>query len=244
MAVNTLAEGSILNEARIHNITRNYVPQLVEQRAREVVRLGGNALTNEECLLAVLFCDIAGFTAYVENNEKEESVIHTLNLILGRIAKVVKQHDGMIDKFMGDCVMALFRNPHHAILAALDIHKHSHDLNRLRMRAGKDLLLLRIGIHWGKVVIGNVGFSGRLDWTTIGDVVNTAARLEKNCPPGAVLISQALYETIAHLDHPSIRYSPVFYLKLKGKRKKQAVRYVEINEPSVRDISIIMPPQG
>jgi adenylate cyclase len=224
---NTLAEGSILNEARIHNITRHYVPQLVEQKAREIVRLGGNELTNEECFLAVLFCDIVGFTTYVENNEKEESVIHTLNLVLGRISKVVRQYDGMIDKFMGDCVMVLFRDPYQAVLAALEMHKHSYDINSLRMRAGKDLLLLRIGIHWGKVIIGNVGFSGRLDWTTIGDVVNTAARLEKNCQPGAVLISQALYETIAHIDQPGVKYGKIFYLKLKGKRKQQAVRYVQ-----------------
>ena len=226
-ATHTLAEGSILNEARVHNITRNYVPQLVEQKAREIVRLGGNALLNEECRLAVLFCDIAGFTSYVENNEKEESVIHTLNMILGRITKAVRQHAGIIDKFMGDCVMALFREPHKAILAALEIHKHSYDFNNLRMRAGKDLLLLRIGIHWGKVVIGNIGSSDRLDWTTIGDVVNTAARLEKNCCPGAILISETLYEITAHMDHPEIRFSKPFYLKLKGKRNKQAVRYVQ-----------------
>ena len=236
-ATHTLAEGSILNEARVHNITRNYVPQLVEQKAREIVRLGGNALPNEECRLAVLFCDIAGFTSYVENNEKEESVIHTLNLILGRITKAVRQHEGIIDKFMGDCVMALFREPHKAILAALEIHKHSYDFNNLRMRAGKDLLLLRIGIHWGKVVIGNVGSSDRLDWTTIGDVVNTAARLEKNCCPGAILISEALYETTAHMDHPEIRFSKPFHLKLKGKRNKQAVRYVQTaSQPLLHDI--------
>lgn len=97
----SLAEGSILNEARVHNITRNYVPQLVEQKAREVIRLGGNELTNEECFLAVLFCDIVGFTTYVENNENEESVIHTLNSILGRISKITNQFGGHIDKFMG-----------------------------------------------------------------------------------------------------------------------------------------------
>lgn len=226
-ATDALAEGSILNEARVHNITRNYVPQLVEQKAREVVRLGGNVLPNEECQLAVLFCDIAGFTTYVENNEKEESVIHTLNLILGRITKAVKQHDGIIDKFMGDCVMALFKAPYNAVQAALEIHKHSYDFNSLRIRASKDLLLLRIGIHWGKVVIGNVGASGRLDWTTIGDVVNTASRLEKSCYPGAILISEELHKTIAHLEHAEISFSKRFYLKLKGKRNKQAVRYIQ-----------------
>lgn len=220
-----LTEGSMLNEARIHNITRNYVPQLVEQKAREVVRLGGRELTNEECLIAVLFCDIVGFTSYVENNENEESVIHTLNSILGRISKTVKRHNGLIDKFMGDCVMVLFRNPLNAVTAALEMQKHSIDINNLRLHAGKQMLLLRVGIHWGKVVIGNVGISGRLDWTTIGDVVNTASSLEKNCQPGAVLISQAMFEAIDQEKQADVRYGEVFTLKLKGKCKELAVRY-------------------
>lgn len=136
--------------------------------------------------------------------------------------------------------MALFRKPHNAVLAALEINKHSYDFNSLRMRASKDLLLLRIGIHWGKVVIGNVGASGRLDWTTIGDVVNTASRLEKSCYPGAILISEELYETIAQISHPEISYSKRFYLKLKGKRNEQAVRYVQTaSQPLLHDIFTI-----
>lgn len=222
-----LTEGSLLNEVKVHNITRHYVPELVEQKARETVRLGGHALPNEECYLAILFCDVAEFTRYVEQNEQEESIIHTLNLILGRIAKVVRRYGGMIDKFMGDCVMALFREPHNAVLASLEIQKHSRDFNGLRLRAGKDQLPLRIGIHWGKVTIGNVGFSGRLDWTTIGDIVNTASRLEKNCRPGAVLISEILYETIVHIRHTDVSYGQPFSLELRGKRDQLTVRYVE-----------------
>ena len=221
----SLAEGSILNEARVHNITRNYVPQLVEQKAREVIRLGGNELTNEECFLAVLFCDIVGFTTYVENNENEESVIHTLNSILGRISKITNQFGGHIDKFMGDCVMALFRKPRNAVLCALEMQKHAVDINNMRMKAGKELLLLRVGIHWGKVVIGNVGTPGRLDWTTIGDVVNTAARLEKICQPGEVLISQELHDAIGAENHSEIQYGSVFTVNLRGKRRLQTVCY-------------------
>lgn len=235
-ATDTLAEGSILNEARVHNITRNYIPQLVEEKAREVVRLGGHTLPNEECQLAILFCDIAGFTTYVESNEQEESVIHTLNLILGKITKAVKKHGGIIDKFMGDCVMALFKEPHKSVLAALEIHKHSYDFNSLRMRASRDLLLLRIGIHWGKVIIGNVGAAGRMDWTTIGDVVNTASRLEKNCYPGAILVSEELYAMVTHAHATDISFSQPFYLKLKGKRNEQMARYVQTeDEPFLHD---------
>jgi adenylate cyclase len=218
-----LSEGSILNEARVHNITRSYVPQLVEERAREVVRLGGNRLENEECFMAVLFCDIVGFTTYVENNEDEESVIHTLNAILRRVSKSATMHGGLIDKFMGDCVMVLFRNPYDAVLAALEMQSHSIDINNLRSRAGQEVLQFRIGIHWGKVIVGNVGTVERLDWTTIGDVVNTASRIENHCQPGAILISQAIRDAISKEDQLEIKCGDIFHLKVKGKQKALAV---------------------
>lgn len=222
---NNLSEGSILNEARIHNITRNYVPQLVEEKAREIVRLGGDKLINEECFMAVLFCDIVGFTAYVENNENEESVIHTLNAILRKLSKSVKNCNGLIDKFMGDCIMVLFRDPHDAVVAALEMQDHSIDINSLRARAGQEVLQLRIGIHWGKVIIGNVGTSERLDWTTIGDVVNTASRIEKHCQPGAVLISETISDEIVRRGYSDIKYGEVFHLQVKGKQRQLSVRY-------------------
>lgn len=221
-----LSEGSILNEAKVHNITRHYVPQLVEQKAREIVRLGGHLLSNEECHIAILFCDIVGFTTYVEANEKEESIIHTLNSILRRISLSVKKHGGFIDKFMGDCIMVLFRNPRAAVAAALEMQNHSTDINRLRSLANLDQLLLRIGIHWGKVVIGNVGTPERLDWTAIGDVVNTASRIEKYCRPDHVLISQSMRDAIGTDEKLGFKCGETFNLAVKGKKNELAVCYV------------------
>lgn len=221
-----LSEGSILNEAKVHNITRHYVPQLVEQKAREVVRLGGYLLSNEECHIAILFCDIVNFTTYVEKNEKEESIIHTLNSILRRISLSVKKHGGFIDKFMGDCIMVLFRNPRAAVTAALEMQNHSTDINRLRHLANLDQLLLRIGIHWGKVVIGNVGTPERLDWTAIGDVVNTASRIEKNCLPDHVLISQSLRDAIEIDGKSDFKCGETYNLAVKGKKSELTVCYV------------------
>jgi len=222
-----LAEGSILSEVRIHKITRSYVPQLVEEKAREAVRLGKDKLTNEECFVAVLFCDIVGFTSYVESNATSESVINTLNSILRRVSSSVKRFNGLIDKFMGDSVMAIFRNPAEAIHAALDMQSHSADINSLRSRAGQETLRLRIGIHWGEVVIGNVGTAERLDWTAIGDVVNTASRIEKNCNPGSILISQTLRDAIAPSQYLKFRFSEIFHLTVKGKRESLSVCHVK-----------------
>lgn len=223
----SLTEGSILSEVRVHKITRNYVPQLVEKKAREAVRLGEDKLTNEECFVAVLFCDIVGFTSYVETNASSESIINTLNTILRRVSGSIKLHNGSIDKFMGDSVMAIFRDPADAIFAALDMQSHSADINGLRSRAGQDTLQLRIGIHWGEVVIGNVGTAERLDWTAIGDVVNTASRIEKNCHPGSILISQTMRDTVISLNHPEIQFGKVFPLTVKGKREALLVCHIQ-----------------
>jgi class 3 adenylate cyclase len=223
----SLTEGSILSEVRVHKITRNYVPQLVEKKAREAVRLGEDKLTNEECSVAVLFCDIVGFTSYVESNASSESIINTLNTILRRVSGSIMLHNGSIDKFMGDSVMAIFRDPANAIFAAQDMQIHSADINGLRSRAGQDTLQLRIGIHWGEVVIGNVGTAERLDWTAIGDVVNTASRIEKNCHPGSILISKMMRDTIIEMNHPEIVFGEIFPLTVKGKRDALLVCHVQ-----------------
>lgn len=230
-----LSQGSILSEARVNNITRNYVPQLVEEKAREAVRLGQDKLTNEQRTVAVLFCDIVGFTSYVESNASSESIINTLNTILRRVSSSVKRFDGSIDKFMGDSVMAIFKDPADAIYAALDMQSHSADINGLRSRAGQDTLRLRIGIHWGEVVIGNVGTSERLDWTAIGDVVNTASRIEKNCNPGSILISQSMRDVIFPMQHPDIQFGEVFTIMVKGKR--EALPVCHIKHPEDKSLS-------
>jgi adenylate cyclase len=218
-----LSEGSMLSEVRVHNITRNYVPQLVEEKARDAIRLGKNKLTDEVRNVAVLFCDIVGFTSYVEVNASSESVIDTLNSILRRVANSVKRNRGSIDKFMGDCVMALFDRPADALLAACDMQAHAEDINALRVRAGQQTLQLRIGVHWGEVVIGNVGTVERLDWTAIGDVVNTASRIEKGCQPGAILISQAIRDAVAVEDRQRFDFGDIFRLQVKGKGEDLAV---------------------
>ncbi len=223
-----LSEGSIISEVRIHNITRNYVPQLVEQKARDAIRLGQTSLTNEERPVAVLFCDIVGFTSYVEKNASSESVIDTLNSILRRVSVSVKRNRGSIDKFMGDCIMALFDDPAAAVLAAIDMQSHAEDINSLRFRAGQQTLQLRIGIHWGEVVIGNVGTAERLDWTAIGDVVNTASRIEKGCQPGSILISREVMTAVEASQPGKFAFGEVFGLHVKGKQDNLVVCHVSL----------------
>lgn len=222
------SEGSILSGMRIHNITRHYVPQLVEQKAREAVRQGKSAISDEERRVAVLFCDIVGFTSYVECNADNESIVDILNFILRRVSHSVVRNRGFIDKFMGDSIMAIFDDPADALLAAIDMQNHSEDLNQLRFRAGQRKLQLRIGIHWGDVVICNVGTVQRLDWTAIGDVVNTAARIENGCQPGAILISCVMRAAVEAAHPGRFRFGAAFGLQAKGKREELAVCNVSL----------------
>lgn len=223
-----LAEGSILNEARVNNILRHYVPQLVKQKARESVSLGKTSIGNEERTLAVLFCDIVGFTSFAEHCSEAESVIDTLNSILHRVSLSVIRHQGSIDKFMGDAVMAFFDDPANALLAAVDMQSHSDDINALRSRAGQQVLQLRIGMHWGRVVVGNVGTDERLDWTAIGDVVNTASRIERNCAPGSILISVEMKNAVAALHTSQFAFGETHRLNVKGKKDALEVCYVRV----------------
>jgi adenylate cyclase len=115
------------------------------------------------------------------------------------------------------------------------MQSHSADINGLRSRAGQDTLRLRIGIHWGEVVIGNVGTAERLDWTAIGDVVNTASRIEKNCTPGSILISQTMRDVIFPMQHPDIQFGEVFTIMVKGKR--QALPVCHIKHPTDQSLA-------
>jgi len=136
--------------------------------------------------LAILFTDVRGFTAFAEANEPE-IVIATLNKLFELQAEAVAASGGEIDKFVGDALMATFREPRAAIICALRIRNRldsgSADAGRLRVG---------MGIAFGVVVEGDLGGSGRKDFTIIGDVVNTAARLESMAGEGEILAPESL----------------------------------------------------
>ena len=101
---------------------------------------------------------------------------------------------------------------------ARDGKGHADGANNLRNRTGQQVLQLRIGIHWGEVVIGNVGTAERLDWTAIGDVVNTASRIGKNCPPGEILVSTDVRDAIQAKRPDEFVFGGTFGIRVKGKR--------------------------
>jgi len=144
------------------------------------VRLGG-----EEVEATIMFCDLQGFTTLSEGLRPAQ-VVELLNRYLGKAVEVIKGHGGTVDKFIGDGIMAFFGapikhadHPRRAVEAALDLQEAvAREVNPELERLGLPRIKVRVGIHTGPVVVGNVGSPERMEYTAIGDTVNVASRLE------------------------------------------------------------------
>ena len=176
----------------------------------------GGKLSN----IAVLFVDIRGFTSMSEQLPPA-TVVEILNRYLTLTTECIRRHHGTLDKFVGDCTMAFWNAPleqdqpvHMACRAALDMIDGSKRLrDELRAEYGREIEF-GVGVHWGSAVVGNIGTAFRMDYTAIGDTVNTAARLEANAPGGTVLISRAVADMLGDdADVTSLGNT----IKLKGK---------------------------
>ena len=152
--------------------------------------------------IAVLFVDIRGFTSMSEELPPT-TVVEILNRYLTLTTECIRKHHGTLDKFVGDCTMAFWNAPikqENPVLlasrAAIDMIKGSEALEKeLKERYGRKISF-GVGIHWGSAVVGNIGTPFRMDYTAIGDTVNTAARLEANATGGTILISRVVADIL------------------------------------------------
>jgi len=158
-----------------------YVPKSLVLR---LMRLGEDAIRSEERTVTVMFTDIADFSGLSERYPPAE-LVELLNRHFGLLLEKIETEDGTVDKFIGDSVMAFWGAPEarldHAeatCRAALAIRTAISAENQRRAAVGAEPLGLRIGIHSGTAVVGNIGAAGRLNYTLIGDTVNVAQRLE------------------------------------------------------------------
>lgn len=170
--------------------------------------------------IAVLFVDIRGFTTMSEQLPPT-TVVEILNKYLTLTTDCVRRHHGTVDKFVGDCTMAFWNAPLEqenpvllACRAAVDMIKDSEDFRaEIKARYGREIAF-GVGVHWGNAVVGNIGTPFRMDYTAIGDTVNTAARLEANAAGGTILISRDVADILgSRADVTSLGNS----IKLKGK---------------------------
>lgn len=170
-------QGRYLQKAFASYVAPELVSQLVKNPER--LRLGGEKRT-----ISVLFSDIRGFTTLSESLDPER-LVTILNRYLTPMTRIVMQEKGMLDKYIGDAIMALFNAPldieghaDHACRAALAMIDTLEELNREFAREKFPTLAIGVGIHTGEAVVGNMGAENRFDYTAIGDTVNLASRLE------------------------------------------------------------------
>jgi adenylate cyclase len=151
------------------------------QNNPELLKLGG-----EKRYATYLFTDVRGFTSLSESVEPEQ-VTYIMNKALTAQQDAVQKYDGMVDKYIGDAMMAIFNAPielkNHedkAIKCAIQIQKNMIELNKELIKEGLPSVAIGIGINSGEAIIGNMGSESRFDYTAIGDAVNTAARFESS----------------------------------------------------------------
>ncbi len=168
-------------------LIRRYTPKEVWVQADRSVSAGTQEFFQDKFQGAFLFVDIKGFTAFSEIHDPEV-VIEAINRFFDPAAGLILKHHGDVDKFIGDCMFAVFQSPEHAVKAGVAILECWQQLRK------QDFPFeVRIGIHAGQAVRGNVGGESRRDYTYIGDAVNLAQRLESNCTPGSLLLSEDAY---------------------------------------------------
>ncbi|HKJ26578.1 MAG TPA: adenylate/guanylate cyclase domain-containing protein [Anaerolineales bacterium] len=187
-------------------------PQVIEQLDPDQIALGG-----KRGEITTLFADIRGFTTYSESLPPEE-LVSVLNQYLKSSADAVLAQEGTIDKFMGDAVMAWFNapipQPDHtlrAVKAALGIKAGIEALHQVLPQDAH--LSFGVGIHYGEAVLGVVGTENRIDYTAIGDSVNTAKRIQENSAARQILLSEAAYQNVKD----EVEVTQVGPIQVKGK---------------------------
>ena len=226
-----LVEGyltEILRRRKVVSAFKKYVaPQVVDEISKQgdfKIVLGGESRD-----IAVLFVDIRGFTPMSESLEPEQ-VVEILNEYLQLTTESIFKNGGTLDKFIGDATMAVFNAPfdlddyiYRAVCTARDIAAGSQALEeKLMARFGK-AVSFGIGVNCGRAVVGNIGCDFRMDYTAIGDTVNTAARLESNAKKGQILISEYVYEAVKD----RVEVTEIGEIPLKGKSKGVFVYQVD-----------------
>ncbi len=228
-AVN-LVSGYIIIKRQRYSLEKVFKKYVDEQVVNEIkdggidVSIGGRRKH-----IAVLFVDIRGFTPLSENLSPEQ-VVDILNSYLTIIAEAVANNGGTLDKFIGDAAMAVFNSPSdlddyvfRAVCTAWDILSNGERLKKECLKKYGVEVEFGIGVHCGDAVIGNIGSQNRMEYTAIGDTVNTTSRLEGVAKPGQILITRE----VARMSGGRIDISFAGEYSLKGKRMK--ITAYEIN---------------
>jgi PAS domain S-box-containing protein len=196
IVVNDVTERKRFEHER--GMVKRYLPaELVDTLADlQELRLGG---TRE--VVTILFGDLRGFTTYSESHDPEQ-VVELINRYYELVSRLIRQHDGIVDKYEGDAVMAHFGTPlrpieDHAWRAVLTAWNIQQSIRAYHETIPpEDRLHFGIGINTGEAVAGNIGGEEQMDYTLIGDAVNLSRRLQENAGEGQILIGEFTYQLI------------------------------------------------
>jgi len=191
---------------------------LSPQLADLIVSSGNEtALESHRREVAVLFCDLRGFTTFSANNEPEE-IMRVLGAYHGALGQLIFDAGGTLERFAGDGMMVFFNDPipsedyaARAVRLAVDMRNQATEMAIGWQKRGYDLGF-GVGIAQGHATLGRVGFEGRFDYAAIGPVTNLASRLCDEAQAGQILINQRLYGTLEDL----VEVEPAGELTLKG----------------------------
>jgi adenylate cyclase len=210
----------------VSNFQRYFAPNLASQIAQQE---GEVALGGTKRPVVVFFSDIRGFTPMSETMKPDE-IAGLLTDYFTEMVDIVFEHQGTLDKFMGDAIMALWGAPiaheddaDRAMQCALDQLETLEKMNAKWKESGREPLAIGIGINFGEVFAGNIGSNRRLEYTVIGDAVNTANRLCSSAGRNEILISEPFYKALKN--PPTVEaLEPI---QVKGKAKKVPVYRVK-----------------
>jgi adenylate cyclase len=187
------------------------------------LKLGG-----ERKNVTVLFADLRGFTTISETLDQKK-VVELLNAYFTRMTPIIFKNNGTLDKLMGDGILALFGAPIsyaddavQAVKTAIELIMALREFNVQMKKYGMPHLDLSIGINTGEVVAGYIGSEEHLNYTVIGDPVNTAQRIQSVAGYNEILISEAVFDALdteVHQISGLKSIEPISPLKLKGKQK-------------------------
>lgn len=193
-----LQERIVSERVSRERLERYHSPAVVERITKLTA---SDSLAADERDVTVLFADVVGFTSRCETMEPRD-VAEMLNRCFSGMSEAVFRHEGTLDKFIGDCLMAVFgaplEQPDHplrAVEAALDMRTALEELNRGLPEP--DRIRFRVGMHSGKVIAGDIGSVRRSDYTVLGATVNLASRMESSvAQPGQIVVTDATHAAI------------------------------------------------
>lgn len=191
----------------------------------ELIRKGSNPVSYQpiECSKAILFCDIRDFAGITESLKPIE-VVNFLNSYFNNMNEIILRWNGEIDKLIGDAIMAIFESPDDSVQAAIEMAHRLQKINVERTKHGEKILNIGIGINYGKVIMGNIGSESKLDYTIVGDSVNTASRLEEltkyyGC---SIIVSHEIFNNLVN------KYESRFLDMITVKGKEDPVKIFDI----------------